>query len=120
MDFNTLDWHDAIILKIEIDRQNPGNNDTISMIVKWPNGSIYQILFEDVYWANLTLNFGVIANESIRSAHVLEDNDKDLISIYSKWGNMIGDMKLIGYFINTNSTNSNIKIIALGFKVVEI
>lgn len=36
--FNDFYWHDAVITNIEIDRHNPGKEDTIAFAIEWPEG----------------------------------------------------------------------------------
>jgi hypothetical protein len=65
MNFNDFIWHDAVIENISIDRNNPGINDSIKFDICWPSNDKSILIFEDVYWANFNLNFGVIGDESI-------------------------------------------------------
>jgi hypothetical protein len=116
MDFNDFAWHDSIIKKIEIDRCNPGVCDNISIEVKWISGESSNVIFTDVYMADLNMNFGVVASESIRSAYIV-DNDNTLSELYAKWKNILDTIELNCYLIETNSTGSILKIIAKGFEV---
>lgn len=117
MDFNDLYWHDAIVKDIQIDRNNPGIKDIIRFDIEWPekNGKT-NFIFEDVYWAKINLNFGIVADETVLSATELEENDQDLQNLNAKWGEILKDVKLKVYKINFNSTGSEIKIIAKGFR----
>ncbi len=119
MNFNELNWHDAVIDNIELDRKNPGSNDVILFDIKWPTGQTSKIVFEDVYFAKMNLNFGVVAPESILSAFVSEKDDIDLINFYSKWKGLMDDVELTCYIINTASTGSEIKILAKRFKEIK-
>ena len=120
MNFNDYYWHDAIIKNIFIDRKNPGYKDTIAFEIFWtyPNEKFNQIVFEDVYWSQMILGFGVVANESVLEAYEASSDDLDLISFWKKWGNIL-DVKLNCYIIKTSSTGSEIKIIAKRFRVIE-
>lgn len=105
-------WHDAVIKSLTIDRQSPGHKDIVEMIVKWPNGSIQKVSFEDCYLLNTNMNFGVICEETIRSANALPSH-KLIDSIKKKYqeiGMVLPDLVL--FHLNTNSTNSDIFIIA--------
>ena len=119
MDFNEINWHDSIIKSIIIDRNFPGKNDTVKFEIEWSDNGKGELLFEEVYWANLNLNFGIVAEESILSALTLGVNDTDLISLYTKWKGLINDVKLNVYIINLNSSGGLIKIIAKSFKVTK-
>ncbi len=35
--FNELHWHDAVLLDIHIDRNDPGNVDEVSLVICWPD-----------------------------------------------------------------------------------
>jgi len=117
MNFNDFYWHDAVIKNIQIDRKCPGVNDAIIFDIEWPEekGNA-NFIFEEVYWASMNLNFGIVANETILSASELEENDQDLRSIYSKWKGLLSDVKLKGYKFSLNSTGTEIKIIARRFR----
>ena len=75
-------------------------------------------IFENVYWANLDLNFGMIIAEYIDQAFVAENSDLDLVRIKENWLKMLStELDLKCYVIKTNSTGGTIKIISIGFRV---
>lgn len=115
MDFNEFYWHDAIIKNIEIDRKNPGLDDTVSFEIEWPNSQISKIIFKDVYFLKMNLNFGIMTPETISSAFVI-DNDVDITDFYIKWKGLMDDVTIKCYIINTLSTGSEIKILAQNFE----
>lgn len=119
MNFNDYQWHDAIIKHINIDRTNPGNKDVIEMKILWPDDTSSLVTFTDVWWCNLSLNFGVVASESILIAQTVENNDTDLQQVYSWRGGTI-EHNLVGYLIETSSTASIIKIISQGVSFTDI
>ncbi|TCC96388.1 hypothetical protein [Pedobacter psychroterrae] len=119
MKFEEYYWHGSEIRNIEIDRRQPGENDTISFEIDWSDSGEGKLIFEDVYWTKLNLNFGIVAPECIDLAFVSTDDDSDLIAFYKLWGNRINDIKLTCYVIKTLSTGSEIKIIAKGFKTTK-
>jgi hypothetical protein len=118
MNFNDFYWHDAIMQNILIDRNKPGILDEISFDIKWAEekGEV-TLVFEDVYYTMMNLNFGIVSDETILNAIVLEEDNEDLINFYSKWKGTLDSVKLNVYKINLNSTGSEIKIIAKGFRV---
>ncbi|HSU28161.1 MAG TPA: hypothetical protein VLJ68_07255 [Chitinophagaceae bacterium] len=118
MDFNKFYWHDSVIKEIRIDRNNPGIADTIILEIKSDGQGLIDFQFEDVYWAKFTLNFGVVAQETILNAFVLDDNDSDLVGFYSKWKGAMDSVKLKCYLINLNSTGGVIKIISKSIRVI--
>lgn len=118
MNFNDFYWHDSVLLNISIDRRNPGICDTINLEIEIYEKGNLQFIFEEVYWANLNLNFGIVAKENIFNASSTDKlEDSDLSAFYSKWDGLLDEMKLSIYRINLNSTGGEIKIIAKGFKV---
>lgn len=115
--FDSLHWHDAVIKSIIIDRTNAGINDTIELIIEWPTEVINRLIFKDVYFANLRMNFGVIAEEAILDAK--EINDESVENIKEKWKNLFeGIDKIKGYQILTSSTAGDIRIYALSFEIM--
>lgn len=118
MKFSDFYWHDVLIRNIQIDRTNPGKDDSILFEIEWSEDNEKGILvFEEVYWASMSLNFGIIADESILDAIQLDEHDKDLVSLYSKWKGAMNEVKLNVYKIELNSTGGEIKIIAKTFRV---
>jgi hypothetical protein len=115
--FNELDWHDAQILSIHLDRSNPGHSDEVQLIVVWPDKTRSKLIFYRCYQMNATLNFNVIARETVRHAHFIATS-KSIDKIRKMWGNLGADpTNLKQYEIQTNSTGSDIIIWALGFRM---
>src|SRR5690242_3245103 len=118
MDYNDYCWHDAIIRNIHIDRINPGIRDTIKLEIEWPEKKGKAIfIFEEVYWAEMKLNFGIVADETILDSMELDNNNQDLVNFYKKWNGAMNDVVLKTYKIELNSTGGEIKIIAKTFIV---
>jgi hypothetical protein len=116
MEFNMINWHDTVIKKITIDRNAPGYNDVINFEILWTDETVSNLIFSDVYQANMLLGFGVIADESIYSAFIAPESDTDFIAFLDKWkGITLPDLHC--YVINTNSTGSQMKIIAKSFRI---
>jgi hypothetical protein len=38
INFNDLPWHDANLQSIYIDRQKPGEQDNVKLLIDWPDG----------------------------------------------------------------------------------
>jgi hypothetical protein len=109
-----IEWHDQLLTSVKIDRYKPGHNDSIELNVLVDDSEIV-LTFTDVYFADLKLNFGIIAEETIRYAIIKED-DSEIFNIKKEWRNVgvyLDD--LFCFEINTNSTNSLIKIFALSY-----
>lgn len=117
MNFNDFYWHDSVIKEIIIDRNNPGRKDEIQFDILFPDKKkIVHFFFENVQYASFHLNFGIIAEETILEASMLE-NDIDLSNLYLKWNGLMDDVELTVYSIKLNSTGGNIKIIAKGIRI---
>ncbi|WPQ60656.1 hypothetical protein SIO70_20095 [Chitinophaga sancti] len=111
-DFNNCSWHDSIIKNIFIDRSDPGNVDTVEMTIDWYDEPASKIIFKDVYLFKATLNFGIIADETILNAGIAIQEDPDLINFYQKAKGVLASKKINCYIIETNSTGGTIKILA--------
>ncbi len=115
--FQDLDWHDAQLLKLSIDRSNAGTRDEVEMLVCWPDKTIEKVKFFECYAMNATMNFGIIAEEAISTAFISE-NDDELNSIIHKWESLGVQLGSLDCFrIETSSTASVIKIYAKYFLV---
>lgn len=82
--FDSLPWHDAELLELSVDRRNAGACDEVRLRVAWPRGDEATLLFRDCYAMTAEMNFGVIAEERIASASLIED-DPGLTSIRDRW-----------------------------------
>lgn len=120
MKFEDYNWHDSIIKLINIDRTTPGIKDVIIFEIENLDGNKDLLEFEDVYWANINLNWGIVSEDSILIASVLDENNSDLIDFYLRWKGLMNDVDLRTYLIELNSTGSLIKIIAKNFKISPI
>lgn len=117
VNFNDIYWHDSIVKCIKIDRAVPENNDTIEFEIDWYEKGKRSTFFEDVYWTNLNLNFGIIAGENILDAFIAEKTDEDVMFFRSKWKGTIDINEINCYVIDLNTTGGRIKIIAKAFKI---
>ncbi len=111
-DFDNGYWHDSLLKSIHIDRSNPGYIDTIEMVIDWYDEPASKLVFNKVRLFKAAMNFGIIASESILTAHITPPDDPDLISVYTKNKYLSDDIRLNCYFIETNSTAGIIKIVA--------
>jgi hypothetical protein len=117
-DFNSLEWHDAVIKSILIDRSDPGIIDAIELLIHWPSGHSNKVIFKDVYMAILNLNFGVVAEESILDASLIEEQTSTIQALKNKWRKLYSGIEAVQcYEIKTSSTNSEIRIFAMSFEV---
>jgi len=121
MNFDDYYWHDSILESISINRSDPGNNDSVEIIVKWYNDkSTSKLVFKKSYLFKATMNFGIIANESIDDAYIATSDDEDLMDFYKKWKGAFDQVKLHCYVIKTSSTGSEIKILAEGVEIMKL
>ncbi|MBK1707283.1 hypothetical protein [Halochromatium glycolicum] len=114
-EFSKLNWHDAELLDIKIDRRNPGERDQVIINVRWPTDEQSELVFSDCYELEAKMNFGVIAPESILDASLIDDS-QGLDEVRMKWAHTgvdLGDLKC--FEIRTNSTNSLLRIYALSY-----
>lgn len=115
--FDALPWHDAVLLWICIDRRNAGERDEVRFRVRWPHGDEVLLLFRDCYAMTAEMNFGVIAEEAIASAELIE-SDPALASIRERWKSIgVSLEELRCYAIRMASTSSVIKIYAKQFEM---
>jgi hypothetical protein len=116
--FNELPWHDSELLGISIDRSNAGINDVVKLTIRWPEGKISDLLFEDVYLLDAKMNFGVVALESILEGSCFNESEQisTLRNIWEPLGVKLDELQC--YRIITNSTNSRIDVYALSFSIL--
>lgn len=115
--FDELDWHDAVLLSLTLDRRSPGKRDEVVLIIEWTDGRQQQMRFLDCYALDAQMNFGVVAQESILSARCVPDSEK-LAEVKQVWTRMGVDLHDLHCFeITTNSTASVISIYAKRYEV---
>jgi hypothetical protein len=116
MKFEDIEWHDQTLIGIDINRTNPGNDDSIKLNVLIDDVEM-EVSFQNVYFADIKMNFGVIAQESISYA-IINNADIEITNVQTKWSKVGVELdKLLCFEINTNSTNSLIKIYALSCEI---
>ena len=117
--FDDLEWHDALLLSISIDRQNPGERDEVTLLVAWSDGRKDKVHFRECYALDAQMNFGVVAPESIRAAHCVSESSR-LVEMRERWRGLGVDLAdLCCFEITTNSTASVIRIFARHFNVTD-
>lgn len=85
MKFNEYPWHDAVVKSIHIDRSNSGYKDFILLEVVWPDDSCSSVIFQEVYFARLSMNFGIVAPEAILAAFEAPADDPELVKVRRTW-----------------------------------
>jgi len=111
-EFNNLNWHDAELQSIRIDRSAPGEKDQVILVICWLDEKRSEVTFHDCYEFNAQMNFGIIADEAIRDAEYTENSEK-LNEIRRTWKKVGVNLSELGqYQIRTNSTNSSLMIYA--------
>ncbi|SDG28305.1 hypothetical protein [Chitinophaga filiformis] len=123
--FNWMKGKDEHIIStlqsVFIDRNDPGRNDSVEIIVKWyGSNSKSKLVFKKSYLFKATMNFGIVANESIDDAYIAPPDDEDLTDFYKKWKGFFDQVKLHCYVIKTSSTGGEIKILAEDVEMIEI
>lgn len=115
--FDAMEWHDAVLLSLNIDRRNPGKRDDVVLIVEWLDGRKRRVCFKDCYALDAEMNFGVIAPESIRGARCIAASPK-LAEMRQRWATLGVDLESLRCFeMTTNSTASDIRIYAKRYEV---
>jgi hypothetical protein len=117
MKIEDIYWHDAVIHNIIVDRNNPGINDSLKFEIEWIDGKSSILIFNEVYWANLMLNFGVVAEETILDVCLGNEDDVDYIRFKSIWEKYVDIRSFNIYIMNLNSTGGQVKIIAKSFSI---
>ncbi|TDQ79057.1 hypothetical protein [Sphingobacterium yanglingense] len=116
MRFEDLYWHDSIIKNVTIDRTRPGYQDTIVFDIDWYDTGLAKLVFEEVSWAQMEMNFGIVCHEAIDTAFEAPPDDTDLVRFtQSLLGLENPDVSC--YVIRTSSTGSVFKIIAKRFRL---
>ena len=112
MRFDDMVWHDAVLLSLSVDRSRPGVHDEVALEILDPEDRCFDLRFTDCYEAHFFLNFGVIAEETIRDATRTTESES-LDRLRSEWGRGGVDLSDVEQFeIETNSTGSVIRILA--------
>lgn len=116
MEFNEIYWNGSEVYNIIIDRNKPGIEDRIIFEIDFVELGKQKLIFEEVYWANFKMNFGVVASECIDIAYISEiKDDPELIDFFNKTTQLTPKLGLTCYILKTTSTNSEFKIIAKRF-----
>ena len=115
MNFHDLEWHDAIIKSIKVDRSDPELIDTIALEIHWPNDENNTVLFEGVDWANIDLHFYYLGPDYISDATVLERVDDEVACYLTKRQHLL-DSK--SDFYSIKSSVSEIRILAKSFRIM--
>lgn len=116
VEFTDLPWHDANILGIFIDRQNPGEKDVVKFLMEWPEDKQLSLVeFHDCYSLAMNMNFGIVASESVLEAECFITS-RELSILRNEWKVHNVDLTELKHFkITTNSTNSEINIFCIAF-----
>ena len=116
--FNSLPWHGAELLELLVDGRKAGERDEVRLRVAWPQGDEATLLFRDCYALTAEMNFGVIAEERIASASMIDD-DLGLVSIRDRWKPLAVSLEMLRcYRLETCSTFSVIRIYAKQFDLL--
>ncbi len=118
--FAELPWHDAVLLRLTIDRRVPGERDELVLLIEWIDGRKQEVRFTDCYAMEAQMNFGVIAPESILEAECRSHTLK-LAEIRQRWSTLNAHLEdLLSFEFTMNSTASVIRIFARQFDIVDL
>ena len=113
--FESLSWHDAELLELTIDRRSAGVIDEVRLLIRWPDGKDDLLVFSECLSFVCSMNFGVIAEESILTASCLLETP-ELAALREKWKSFPQCVLGLKCFeIETNSTGSLLRIYAKRF-----
>lgn len=115
--FHELPWHDAELCNVRIPRSNPGHEDRIVLEIRWPDETCQTLTFVDCRFAELHMNFGIIALESILTAEAGTHQAK-IDEIQKRWDIDLGSLS--SFEIEMNSTASRIVVIARDFELRDV
>ena len=111
-DFDGAPWHDAELLAVTVDRRRPGDRDTVQLDVIWPDGGAVVVEFNDCFRFVGSMNFGVVAVETIRCA-ASSSSGQAVEAVRAQWGSIgVSVADLREYTVETNSTASTLIIVA--------
>lgn len=115
--FDAMEWHDSILVNLNIDRVSPGKRDEVVLVVEWLDARQQKVCFTDCYALEIQMNFGVVALESIREAHCITASPR-LTEIRERWAMLGVELQSLCCFeIMTNSTESQICIYAIRYEI---
>lgn len=112
INFNYLEWHDAIITKI-VNHFGHSENRSVELEVHWVNDKISSIIFEEVYFVEMCMSFltsgpGILVVDA--SEYDYRDHKVDLL--YRECGS-VSVLKLKYYHISFGGAES-IGVLASG------
>lgn len=120
MELKDFDFHDTLLKELRVERDMPGYKDEVVIYIGISEKEEVKLVFKDCFQADLKLNFGVIADETIFDIQQVSD-DKELAVLKKKWTQIGGDIEAVNlYVIKTNSTNSILRIFAKSCEVEKI
>lgn len=110
--FEEVEWHDAEILSVSIDRREPGQRDEVALLVRLSDDRTREIRFRECYAFEAQMNFGVVAAESIGRAGCVQQSPRlaEIVQLWKSLGVDLGNLKC--YEFTTNSTASIIRVFA--------
>lgn len=119
IDIEEINFHDNYIKSIYIDRNDPGKNDTIVMIIETGDSVQYLINFKETYQIKLYIPMGFYGQEYINWTKLSKD-DEDLLLFLDKLktvGIEIPDLKCFEIDLNVNA--GQIKIFSKEIEVIK-
>ena len=123
--FYDLEWHDATISRMVVNKEKMDENGVFDIYVRWPNLEHSIVRFTDVHLLKLAMWMGVSDPSTISGANLVNvDEDEDVKSVYEYWKSMGGfklsERTLSGVEIETFSTKEVIKIVAQNMELINL
>jgi hypothetical protein len=118
--FNELEWHDAELKEVLIDRRQPGERDDVLLLIQWPDGRKQRLRFVECYGMMARMNFGIVATETFLKASCDPDAPA-LVELRERWLKMGTDLsRVVSFEMETNSTASLLQVFAERFELTDV
>jgi hypothetical protein len=111
VDFDALDWHDAVLERVTIDRSEPGKRDDVVLAIRWPDGRRQDVRFVECRSLAAELNFGIVAPDAVLAARE-NPGSPVLAEIREKWRRLDELKRLRCFELETSSTGGRLTITA--------
>lgn len=115
--FDSLPWHDSELTGVSFDRSAPGEKDIIVLSIRWYDDKISNVVFKDVFRAQLEFNCGIKCGEHGEPIDyaISGFGTEEMESFYKTRNIGFENPSLCYYEIVFSSTGSRIRIISSGY-----
>lgn len=116
-DLGGLEWHDAALLSVEIDRRDPGERDELALAVRWPSERTSRVVFFGCNAIAIQMHGGYLGPDCILNAWESESGDllRDVLATWARYpGGLTVSLKQ--FRVETNTTGGTITVVAEGWR----